>query len=422
MSSPIFQRNLAVVIGINNYQDGVPTLKTPVNDAQTLAKILQTQHDYKVDLLLNQQAQRNSFIHLFEEVLPKQIAANDRLLFYFAGHGIALNGEDEPEGYLIPQDARLGDVSTYLPMSQIHDALLKLPCRHFLGILDCCFAGTFRWSSMRKLIPLEVGVLHRERFDRFIQDPAWQIITSAAHDQEAFDVFNLQEGLRGQARKHSPFAVALIEALAGKADTYPPVQPGKSAGDGVVTATELYLYLRDRIEIVTTARAVRQTPGIHPLKKHDKGEYIFFTPGHQLNLPPAPPLDESKNPYRGLQSFEEEHQDLFFGRKTITQNLYQFFLQHNLTVVLGASGSGKSSLVKAGLIPQLRHDRDISWSILPIFRPGDSPLKALNNALASANLPTINQPGDVSESLGKVRYSRKTLKLVSNSRSINLKS
>jgi uncharacterized caspase-like protein len=36
------------------------------------------------------------------------------LLFYFAGHGVALNGDDGPQGYLIPQDAKLGDTKTYL--------------------------------------------------------------------------------------------------------------------------------------------------------------------------------------------------------------------------------------------------------------------------------------------------------------------
>ncbi|MDZ8257001.1 hypothetical protein [Nostoc sp. ChiQUE01b] len=48
------------------------------------------------------------------------------------------------------------------------------------------------------------------------------------------------------------------------------------------------------------------------------GEYIFLTPGHLLNLPPAPPLDVFKNPYRGLSPFEEEHCNLFFGRNALT--------------------------------------------------------------------------------------------------------
>ena len=81
-------------------------------------------------------------------ILPQQIQASDRLIFYFAGHGIALNGDDGPEGFLIPQDAKLGDTSSYLPMVRLQKALDKLPCRHFLTVLDCCFAGAFRWSSM----------------------------------------------------------------------------------------------------------------------------------------------------------------------------------------------------------------------------------------------------------------------------------
>ncbi len=390
MSSTKFQRNIAIVVGINNYQDGIPSLKTPVNDAQTLAKILATQHGYETHLLLNQEAERNNLISRLEQELPKKIGANDRLLFYFAGHGIALNGEEGPEGYLIPQDARLGDVNTYLPMTQVHDALHQLPCPHFLGILDCCFAGTFRWSSTRKLVPVNLGVIHKERFDRFIQDPAWQVITSAAHDQAALDAFNLQ-GHRGQSGEHSPFAMALIEALEGKADAYPPAELDKPAGDGVITATELYLYLRDRVEIVTEAQAIRQTPGIHPLKKHDKGEYIFLTPGHELNLPPAPPLDESQNPYRGLQSFEEEHSELFFGRTELVEKLKKIVKTHPLTVVLGASGSGKSSLVKAGLIPRLKQDTDKTWCVLSPIRPGENPFQALNQALIAAKLPKVKQ-------------------------------
>jgi WD40 repeat protein len=384
-----FQHSYALIIGINDYDNSISPLKTAVSDATEIAHLLETKHHYTVNLLLDRAATLSRLRQVLETELPNQIQAGDRFLFYFAGHGIALNGEDGPEGYLIPQNAKLGNVSTSLRMSEVNKALLQLPCRHFLGILDCCFAGAFRWSSTRKAIPIELGTIHKERYDRFIQDPAWQVLTSAAYDQSAWDAFDLKDD-RGQKGVHSPFACALIEALEGKADAFPPAQPGKPAGDGVITASELYLYLRDRVEIATEARAIRQTPGIHCLNKHDKGEYIFLTPGHALNLPPAPPLDVSKNPYRGLSPFEEEHCNLFFGRNALTQKLYEFVASHSLTVVLGASGSGKSSLVKAGLIPKLRQCKNgNAWFILPSFRPGESPFKALNIALASVNLPAI---------------------------------
>ncbi|BAZ67983.1 peptidase C14 caspase catalytic subunit p20 [Fischerella sp. NIES-4106] len=380
-----FSRNMAFVIGINNYGNGISSLQNAVNDAKKLIETLRTKHGYQVWVCLDEVATLSNLKNFLEQTLPQQVQPDDRLLFYFAGHGIAINGDDGPEGYLIPQDAKLGDSKTYLAMTQLQECLSNLPCRHFLGIFDCCFAGAFRWSSTRDLLAAP-EVIHKERYDRFIIDRAWQVITSAAYDQKALDAFNLNTN-RGQIGNHSPFAAALLEALEGGADIYPPATQGKSAGDGVITATELYLYLRDRIESATQENRQRQTPGIWPLKKHDKGEYIFLAPGHPLNLPPAPPLDESQNPYRGLESFNEEHSNLFFGRQALTEQLYTQICQQPLTIVLGASGTGKSSLVKAGLIAYIRKldTTHQQWRILVPMRPGESPLRALNNTLTSEN-------------------------------------
>ncbi|WP_143727734.1 nSTAND1 domain-containing NTPase [Moorena bouillonii] len=383
----MFSRNLAFITGINNYTNGISPLNTAVNDAKKLVEILREKHDYEVWECLDEVATLSNFHKFLSHTLPEQVTENDRLLFYFAGHGVALNGDDGPAGYLIPQDALLGDTNSYLPMTKLHDALSQLPCRHFLGILDCCFAGAFKWSSTRDLLT-SPEVIHQERYDRFITDPAWQIITSSASDQKALDNFNL-DSERSQVGNHSPFASALLEALEGGADIYPPATNGKPPGDGVITATELYLYLRDRVEIPTEKCRIRQTPGIWCLNKHDKGEYIFLSPGHELNLPPAPPLDESQNPYRGLKSFDEKHSSLFFGRTLLVEKLEDFVKANPLTVVLGASGSGKSSLVKAGLIPKLRQGNTEKWCILPPIRPGETPLQGLNNALKNSQLPEV---------------------------------
>jgi WD40 repeat protein/energy-coupling factor transporter ATP-binding protein EcfA2 len=90
-------------------------------------------------------------------------------------------------------------------------------------------------------------------------------------------------------------------------------------------------------------------------------------------------------PYQGLSAFKEENAEYFFGRDKATANLVTAVNSKPLVAVVGASGSGKSSLVFAGLIPQLRGDNN--WLILS-FRPGKNPFAALAVALVSAlNLP-----------------------------------
>lgn len=164
MVSSGFDCSLAVVIGINNYTNDIPDLQSAKADAEAISDLLETQHQYQVIRLTDTTDVKptlENIKQLLEQKLPALLnpAESTRLLFYFAGHGIALNGEDGPEGYLIPQNAQLGNVRTYLPMAKVHNALLALPCRHFLGILDCCFAGAFCWSSIRKLVPVELETI-----------------------------------------------------------------------------------------------------------------------------------------------------------------------------------------------------------------------------------------------------------------------
>ena len=376
-----FQRSLAIIIGINNYANGIPSLTTAANDAERLAQILQTEYGYAVHLLANG-AGKAELTQLFQEQLAVEVGAGDRLLVYFAGHGIALDGEDGPEGFLIPSDAHPEERATFLPMTTVYRGLIDLPCRHVLVILDCCFAGAFRWSSTRNATLALPAVLHQERYDRFVRDPAWQVITSAAYDQRALDLLaGAAVGSRGvvsgDAGQHSPFASALFEALRGAADLIP-----KGQGDGVITASELYLYLRDYVEVNAAERANHyQTPGIWPLRRHGKGEYIFLVPGHMLNLPPAPALTADNNPYCGLEAYDEAQSDLFFGRADLIRQLVTQVAAQSFTVVLGASGTGKSSLVKAGLVSALRKIPD--WKILAPMRPSDRPLRVLAERLTS---------------------------------------
>ncbi|MEL7465539.1 MAG: TIR domain-containing protein [Pseudomonadota bacterium] len=89
------------------------------------------------------------------------------------------------------------------------------------------------------------------------------------------------------------------------------------------------------------------------------------------------PLNDDICPYRGLEPFREEDAPFFFGRETFAKRLTALARERRFVVVVGASGSGKSSIVNAGLCPVLRRGAEgEAWDILAM-RPGASPLTAL---------------------------------------------
>ena len=87
-------------------------------------------------------------------------------------------------------------------------------------------------------------------------------------------------------------------------------------------------------------------------------------------------------PYRGLLPFREEDAGFFFGREQASQNLLSKIQRHKVVAVIGRSGSGKSSLVFAGLFPELRTSPGgITWDMMTI-RPESEPLHKLAEAIS----------------------------------------
>ncbi len=91
---------------------------------------------------------------------------------------------------------------------------------------------------------------------------------------------------------------------------------------------------------------------------------------------------EALCPYRGLEPFHEDDAPLFFGRDKFADDLLQKVLAHPLIAVVGPSGSGKSSVVQAGLLPRLRRETwpNKTWATV-IFTPRDQPFHSLAKEL-----------------------------------------
>ena len=86
------------------------------------------------------------------------------------------------------------------------------------------------------------------------------------------------------------------------------------------------------------------------------------------------------SPYKGLKKFEPGDSEHFFGRDQLILSLMQDVTQSNLILLLGASGSGKSSVIQAGLIPRLRKSLGTKFTEL-IFKPDRDPFISLFSAL-----------------------------------------
>jgi len=118
-------------------------------------------------------------------------------------------------------------------------------------------------------------------------------------------------------------------------------------------------------------------------------------------------------PYMGLAHFNEDDRDLFFGRESFSEKLYKAFSDKPLVAVVGPSGSGKSSVVRAGFMPKLRQegfDQDGGAGSMVVMLPRDKPF----HELATALLPLI-EPG-----LGKLDRLRKSKELAQDFRAGNL--
>ncbi len=111
-------------------------------------------------------------------------------------------------------------------------------------------------------------------------------------------------------------------------------------------------------------------------------------------FPEAPPkIQWTGSPFPGLRAFSEDDEPIFFGRGTETADLIKRLSQQQIMFVIGASGSGKSSLVSAGVIPMLKRGAlaDVAGWHLVRMTPAWDPFEQLRHALLTS-LPDTDPP------------------------------
>ncbi len=376
----------AIVVGINQYEPGIPPLVNARRDAVAIAECLADVHGYTVTALLLDRDAGAAEILSAIATLSLRISRQARVVFYFAGHGVAREREDGSlAGFVLAAEAVARRENSYLAMHELRAALLGIECRHLLVILDCCFASSFALTVRREFESLEREPLPRPVYERWMARDCRQLLASAAPAERALDYLSARarvDHVDGLDQDHSPFASALLAALRR------PVADANS--DGVVTARDLERYIDERLNAPDSPVNGAQSPILWPLEGHAGAQFFFELETPKLAEPT--PLTPADNPYRGLEPYREDDTKLFFGRAALVAELRARVATHPLTILTGLSGVGKTSLIRAGLVPELKRDSShgLRWSV-EVVRPGTQPTRRLADTLEAL----LQAPGDL---------------------------
>jgi hypothetical protein len=342
-------KRLALVVGINEYAY-LDNLSTAAKDAEEIAQLLMRWGNFDVIRLLSPPVEGGKC-----QVAPKGEVMADNLetaianlfnppphlapltaLLYFSGHGGRLNLEgDKTEGYLLAHDANPRRKDGYFSLKRLRQILRESPVRQQIIILDCCYSG-----ELFNFTEDELGGEQQGRSRCFI--------AASLRYQVAYE---------RRSENHSLLTVALLKGL------NPEGKPRNC-----VTSYSLVDFIRQEL------KGTLQVP-------------VCASPGSEITLTATNPVLADICPYKGLQYFEDTDRDaeFFKGRSKLTDELIEKVESSKFLAVLGASGSGKSSVVRAGLLHKLKQGalpESQGW-IYAVMTPGDHPLESLKKALPS---------------------------------------
>ncbi|HSM43969.1 MAG TPA: BTAD domain-containing putative transcriptional regulator, partial [Acidimicrobiia bacterium] len=112
--------------------------------------------------------------------------------------------------------------------------------------------------------------------------------------------------------------------------------------------------------------------------------------GEETVIPSRPSV--SRNPFKGLRAFDESDAADFFGRDELVATLSAALNDHQLVAVTGPSGSGKSSVVRAGLLPRLGTNELSTQWVTTVVTPGLRPLEGILDALVALSPDPLDGP------------------------------
>lgn len=247
---PEYSGSHALIIGINKFQYASP-LQYAVNDAQAIKDTLINSFGFEkacVRFLFDEKATRKNIMSAYMSYSQTGTAPDDRLIVFFAGHGITRGGSRGEVGFLLPHDGNPMDLSTLIRWDELTYNAELIRAKHILFVMDACYGG----------LALSRGISAGSM--RFLKDMllrhARQVLTAGKADQVVADS-------GGPRPSHSVFTGHFLDALNGKAAT----------DNGIITANGVMSYVYDKVSKDVHSH---QTP--HFGFFDGDGDFIFKAP------------------------------------------------------------------------------------------------------------------------------------------------
>ncbi len=246
----LYKESHALVIGVSDYTAGWPVLPGVKKDVHAVKSILE-KNGFSVTLVMN--PNREQLFQAFYTFINNYgLKSDNRLLFYFAGHGHTVRqAYGEEMGYIVPTDApnpnrdHEGFLTKAMDMQMVEVYAKRIQSKHALFLFDSCFSGSI--FALSRAIP--------ENISYKTSKPVRQFITSGSADEQVPDV--------------SIFRRQFIAALEGEGDV---------DNDGYVTGGELGEFLQKKVVNYSKGS---QHPQYGKIRNPnlDKGDFVFVAGG-----------------------------------------------------------------------------------------------------------------------------------------------
>ncbi len=338
-----------LVVGVAKYKSPLGSLSKPEGDAKAVYDLLKQHGDFEDIQVLTGEVTAKQLEDALGRLLTERADRNEAMIYY-TGHAVVVKGSfSKKRGYFALSNTTLkvsnGDITGIengIALDDLSGLIGETSLSNLVVLLDCCHSETFLEESQ--------GFLRRaildQSFSNFKKD--YFLVSACRKFEEAYAM---------KSESYSIFTGAMLRGLARE----------RANDRGVVDTSTMFGYVAEQL------RGTGQ-------------EAVNFGYGRALRIVDYRKVVEEKEvdetcPYVGLKAFDESTAKWFFGRddawRRLQQKLSLSSSESYFAFVVGVSGSGKSSLVRAKLIPELKQQ---GYHVY-VIKPRTSPLQQLKTAL-----------------------------------------